>query len=241
MAVENHGLVSFTIDESSPNWPRVRSWIGHRRPVDVVSTKFTRAEIEKAEWLELVPAWHHGYPQPDEDSMGFLSATYDLSEWCDECGVGLKQARPFQMRGEPRWGRNAILQLHWVLDEFFVKRDAWEESFRPLGIRCREVENTHGTALRTVVQLSIEEEVAIRDQDLIRSICSKCTRTRYLPVQRGPFPEPAGPIVGAMARTAAYFGSGRQSCRRILVSGRTREVLQSQNLKGVSYRPAGPG
>jgi hypothetical protein len=114
-------------------WPQLqvllRKW-GHSE--GHVTTEFSKEEIDSARWIE-VGAWHHGYPQP-EDDFGYLRATYDLSEWCDACGIGLKQKASFQMKGEPRWGRRAILQLNWVFDELFVTPEVWSASSSPVAL-----------------------------------------------------------------------------------------------------------
>jgi hypothetical protein len=117
------------IDEASDAWPAVRDWLTRHRAVDFVTTKFSSSEIAEAAWLELQPEWHHGYPQPNEGEFGYRRATYDSSDWCDECWMGLKQNAPFQMKGEPKWGRRGILQLNWVFDEYFVTPEVWSSVF----------------------------------------------------------------------------------------------------------------
>ncbi len=101
---------------------KVQRWIAERNAVDVPRTEFSKQEVADAEWFELTPNWHYGYPQPNEETLGYRQGTYDLSEYCAECGVGLKQKAPFQLKGEPKWGRNGILQLS-VIHESSVVTD----------------------------------------------------------------------------------------------------------------------
>lgn len=114
--VDGRGIVQdhfvFDIGESDRTWPAVRKWISPRSHSDLVSPTFSEAEITAARWVELVPNWHHGYPQPETD-FGYLNQTYDLSAYCTACGIGAVEKAPFRMRGEPRWGRRGILQLNW--------------------------------------------------------------------------------------------------------------------------------
>src|SRR5437867_7763020 len=91
-------LVGFEVDEDHPHWSKLRTLLQEWNAGDHVTTKFSKDELEAARWLEL-GAWHHGYPQPDEDVFGYREATYDLAEWCEQCGMGMKQKAPFQMRG----------------------------------------------------------------------------------------------------------------------------------------------
>src|SRR6266513_987519 len=138
------GLVTFELDESHKSWPKVQRWVAARRAVDIVRTQFSKQELANAEWLELMPDWHHGYPQPDEDVFGYREATYDLTGYCPQCGTGLRQKAPFQMKSEPKWGRNSILQLNWIFDEYFVTPEVWAKVFDPHAVSSRPVLDTGG-------------------------------------------------------------------------------------------------
>jgi hypothetical protein len=206
------------------------------RVFDSLTTEFTKGEIEAARWLDVVPDWHHGYPQPDED-FGYLRVTYDLAEWCDACGIGLKQKAPYQMKGEPKWGRRGILQLNWVFDEYFVTPEIWSSFFKPFGIACRPVTNTKGAELKTVVQLVAEEEVGIVTDGLTPERCAKCGRVKYLPVTRGFFPALTTKPSGAIVKTREYFGSGAAAHRRVLVSQELARALVAAKVRGASLWP----
>lgn len=230
-------LVAFEVDEDHPDWSRLRMLFQQWNAGDHVTTSFSKDELEAARWLEL-GAWHHGYPQPDEDVFGYREATYDLTEWCEQCGMGMKQKAPFQMRGEPKWGRNSILQLIWVYDEVFVTPQVWTMVFNPHGIGCRPVMNTKHVELKTVVQLTTEEEVGIVTEGLPSEECAKCGRVKYLPVVRGAFPALKGEPSRAMVKTNEYFGSGGQADKRLLVSQAVAHSLME--VRGTWLRPVQP-
>lgn len=234
-----NGLVSFEIDEGHEAWARLQDWIARRRPVDVVTTKFSKQELADARWLAMVPDWHHGYPQPDELDFGYRAATYDLTSYCERCGVGLKQKAPFQMKGEPKWGKRSILQLNWVFDEYFVTPDVWASVFKSHGIECRPVLNTKGAELKTVVQLVAQEEVGIVADGLLteEAACSKCGQTKYLPVTRGPFPALTSEPSRAMVKTKEYFGSGASAHKRVLVSQALGRAVTAAKVQGASLWP----
>jgi hypothetical protein len=230
-------IVVFETDEQDPRWPAVQRWMALREVVDLVTTKFSDTELAEARWLELLPAWHHGYPQPHEDVFGYRQATYDLTAFCEHCGVGLRQSAPFHMRGEPRWGRKGILQLNWVFDEFFVTPPVWAAVFEPLGVPCRPVLAARGGELATVVQLVVDEVVDVFTDGLATGVCGWCKRAKILPVTRGPAPPLAGVPSTAMARTAAWFGSGGSAFRGVLVSQRVRQAMLAENVRGASMKP----
>jgi len=233
------GFASFEVDEAHPDWARLRDWMAGREVVDVVTTKFSKGELAGADWLQMEPTWHHGYPQPAEKEFGYRQATYDLTNWCEKCGSGLKQKGPFQMKGEPRWGRNGILQLNWVFDEFFVTPEVWASVFEPNQIACQPVTNRDGAELKTVVQLVVDGEVAILGEGLPVERCSRCGRSKFLPTMRGFFPALMGKPSRSMVKTEAFFGSGARAHREMLVARPLAQALTVARVRGVSLRPAG--
>ncbi|WP_257448448.1 hypothetical protein [Archangium lipolyticum] len=231
------GLVTFEVDESFDAWPALQQWIARRGAVDIVSTKFSKKELGDARWFALEPDWHHGYPQPDEGRLGYREATFEVSDFCEQCGIGLKQKAPFQMKSEPKWGRNGILQLHWVFDEFFVMPEVWRTVFHPNGIGCRPVLDAKGAELKTVVQLVVREEVGVGVEGLTAERCARCGRVKFLPVTRGAFPPPANEPSVRMVKTREYFGSGASAHRRVLVSQDVVQALAAEKVRGASVRP----
>lgn len=240
IALDGLGFVTFEIDEEDRAWPEVSQWIARRRAADSVSTRFTKEEIAEADWLELVPLWHHGYPQPDESEFGFRNATFDMTKCCQCCGIGMRQKAEFQMKSEPKWGKRSILQMNWIFDEFFVKREVWAAVFQPLGIACRRVIGSKGSELVTVVQLDICDEVGVETDGLVGVRCGECERVKYLPELRGRFPamldEPREKIV----RTREYFGSGASAHKRVLVHQDVVRAISEAKVEGVGFRPVRP-
>jgi len=233
-------LLAFDVDEGHPNWEALSSLFQAWHVSDVTRTEFSNKEVDAAPWLE-ISAWHHGYPQPEED-FGYREVTYDLSDWCETCGIGMKQRAPFRMKAEPKWGRNAMLQLIWVYGELFVTPDAWRQIFKPNQVGFRTVLNSRGAELKTVMQLVVEPTVNIITDGLASERCRVCNRTKYQPVTRGPFPPLRQLPVSAMVRTAEYFGSGGQADQRLLLSRPLVQALTEHGLRGASLRPVGkPG
>ena len=231
------GLSSIDIPENHSHWEDIAAWMANRRAVDLVRTAFSREEILDAAWLALEPAWHHGYPQPHEDAFGYLNATYDQTGYCRRCGCGLTQKAPFQMRGEPRWGRNTVLQLNWVFDEYFVRSEFFAVTLEPLGIVGRPVIDGREQVLRTAVQLVVSEEVGLCTESLRGIPCPACRRTKYLPTARGYFPGLTSEPVGDIVRTKEWFGDGARAYHDVLVSNRVASALTSHGVRGITLRP----
>jgi hypothetical protein len=238
--VDARGVIGFDVGEDHAAWPAIREWVARRRASDLVSTEFTTSEVDAADWLDVIPEWHHGYPQPDDG--GYRSVTYDLRDYCAACGVGARQIAPFRMRGEPRWGRRGILQLNWVFDEYFVRPQVWAEVFEPLGVRCGPVLSARGDrTLETVVQLLVEEEVDLRIEGFDVAACLSCRRPKYLPVVRGLSPgipaDPNGPLVWS----AQWFGAGGSGHRLVYASRALHRALRSDPVRGIAFRPVARG
>jgi len=237
---------SFEIAEDAPNWTPVvgllRQWdadFDYRvSESSLVRTEYSKREMRSADWLSIA-AWHHGYPQPD-GCFEFRSLSYEPTESCDQCGVGLRQVAPFRMTGEPKWGRRGIMQLHWIRDEIFVKPEVWAAVFRPARVLCRPVVNRRGVDLKTVVQLVIEEEASVVTNGLPTEQCEKCGDVRPNYPNRGFFPMMRGRPSQSMARTREHFGSGAQSYKCLLLCHDLFRAIEDQGVRGAYYRPVMP-
>jgi hypothetical protein len=234
---ETELLFAFDVDEDHPNWPILQELFTQWRVSDIVWTTYTKREIDTARWLDLRSDWHHGYPQPDELDFGYREATFDLIDFCQRCGTGLKQKASFQMKGEPKWGKRTILQMNWVFDEYFVTPEVWSSVFEPHGIGCRPVTNRKGVELKTVVQLVVEEEVGIEMDGVQGEVCPDCGRTKYLPWTRGPFPALRSEPSGVMVKTREYFGSGGSANKAVLVSQALARAFTREKMRGASFWP----
>src|SRR5215813_6243668 len=107
------------VTEDQPEWPEVQRLVAKcGSGSHLVSNCFTKAELDTAEWLELIALGQHGYPQPEDD---YHPATYDESDYCPICGMGGVQNAPFRLRAEPKALHSQFVQLNWVFDELFIR------------------------------------------------------------------------------------------------------------------------
>lgn len=228
-------LIVFRIDERHSSFGEISRMLAKWGVSSQVTTKFTDRELRAASWL-LVRVKTHGRFVASNNQT-YLEASHDLTEACETCGQGRRQKAPCRMPGEPRWGRNGIIQLHFVYDECFVQPAVWRTVFKPHGIACRPVVSRRGSELETVVQLQVDEEVSIVTDDLESETCRACGRTKYHPVTRGRSPALCTEPTAAMARTAQWFGSGAFSERLPLISQALFRALQDAGVRGARYRP----
>lgn len=175
-----------------------------------------------------------GYPEPSDDN-GYLSSTFDLDEFCPACGMGKKQAAPFRMKGATTLKRDSVLQLNWVLDEYFVTSETWAAVFKPLGVGCRPVVvNRTGSRIDSVVQIEIPQLFDVNVNGLACQQCSRCGRKKYRFVLEGFCREPID--ANAMIfKSNQYFGSGGEAFRLVMVSNHVYRKMKEAGLKGVHY------
>jgi ribosomal protein L37E len=230
------GFVSFKIEESDERWIKLKPKILEWHAIDIPDTTFSDKELSESEWLEMLPEWHHGYPQP-EDDFKYLSLTYDLSNYCSKCGIGAVQKENFRMQKEPKWGKRGILQLNWVFDQYFVLPDVWRDIFKMFGIPCLPViHHRTGKNLNTVLQLSNLENTELENIDRYpHQVCNECGRKKYLPIAIGRFPKLRIIPKSHISRTNEYFGSGRRAFNAIVVSHELYKQIRKYKLKGVSF------
>lgn len=237
--VEAEGFIAFVVPESDPRWPAVAAWVAQEKPVDLVTTHFTKAEIAKAAWVELVPNWFHGYPEPDSDDFGYRHTTYDDSAFCPECGVGLRQVAPFRMAKEPKWGTRSLLQLHWVYDEFFAEPQLLADVFEGFGVQGREVLGPRAARLDTVLQLVVPEVAAVDTEGLAFDDCPRCHTRKYVHPVDDASPRLVAPPAGVhMLRSDAWFGTGGEAHHLVYVSQDLTRALQTAGARGAGFRPA---
>ncbi|HET6229657.1 MAG TPA: hypothetical protein VFE05_06205 [Longimicrobiaceae bacterium] len=232
------GFATFDVDEANPNWEAIARIVAEHLAVHLVFTTFTPAELRAAEFVKIGPDWHHGYPQPEDT---YREVTYDLRDYCEQCGIGGVQKAPFRMKSEPKWGKRSLLQLNWVFDEYFVEPSAWETVLKPLGIETQPVlHHRTGKPLDTVLQLTIPKvaDAGLKLGDHPHTWCTRCERKKYLPFTRGCFPSfasdsPSAPI----AKTQEWFGSGASASRAVVISKSVYAALSSNRLRGCTYSP----
>jgi hypothetical protein len=231
-------LLNFVIWEHDAAWPEIDALQSRYRTIDICWTEYSARELSAAPWLRVRADWYHGYPMPDE-GFEYLGATYDLSDYCKECGAGAVQRAPFRLRAEPRWGRRSILQLNWVFDEYFVRPELYEAVFRPLGIGAHQALHYRSLEpLETVVQVDAGgPEANLLLPIAPTEVCAQCGRLKYLPLRKTQ-PVLREDMIGMhIVRSRQLFGSGGAADRAVLVSQELYQRIKESKARGVSFAP----
>lgn len=224
--------VRFSVARTHPSFDAildlVRSWEGTTLRE---WKRFDHSDYRAASWLRMTAGWSNGYPQPEAT---FREIVWDQTIQCPKCRVPKRQIAPYQIKGEPRWGKHSVMGLHGVFSEMFTRPELFTEVFEPLGFTTRPVLNKKGTQeLETVVQLVLEEPtVPVRTEGLETEVCPACGVVKYNHPQGDYYPKIARETDAEIVRTEQYFGSGGAADQLFYVSNRVyRELTEKIGTK----------
>jgi len=202
---------------------------------DIRYPEFTKKEIKDSLLSVKNGSHNHGYPMPDDDS-GYLDLTYDLTNYCEECGIGLKQKDSFRIKNIPKEGKKRMFQLNWVYDEIFVDTQLFDEVFKPLGIKSRKVlRYKKDIPFENVVQLVIPEtEESLKLEGYPIEEYGQCNKKKYQPMPIGFYPSYSN-IIAPIFKSKEYFGSGASAFKRIFITRELRDKLIELKIEKLNW------
>ncbi len=218
------GISTFEIEEGSV-YTELQPFFKNWGVLDVIYAEFTKKEKKDA-LLSIKNGRHeYGYPMPNLN-FDYKKLTYNLQDYCEICGVGLKQKDAFRIKSIPLGGKKPIFGLIWIYDELFVERKIYDEIFLPIGIKYRDVyQYKNNIPFSEIVQLIIPEtEENLNLENFNKEICSECGRIKYeaMPLNFYPiYKDNIAPIF----KSYEYFGSGSNAFKRIFFEKGLRDRL----------------
>ncbi len=258
----NSDIWVLNITEDHASWPAVESVLAAHGEVSTQYFKvFSKQEQDEAEWLKIGASGHHGFPQPEDD---YFELTYDSAS-CRRCGITGAQVNPFRLRSEPKAKHSQFLQLNWVFDELFVRRDA-QSGIESAGITGPKfvpaVINKNGEPSREVSQMKVDyilpssldvsclqTVTCMPDNEEpptppgLRSVWSDslpyCHRVKYHLRTRNQFEFERTAFEGTpdFVKSHEWFGSGGQAFRLLIVSRAFRQLVVANKWRGLYFEP----
>lgn len=204
----------------------------------VKGVEFSSEELNNAEYSVLNQILLIGYPMPDSNG-GYLERTFNTDNYCSECGIGLEQKEAFYIKKVPS-KKTKIFSLNWVYDELFVEREYYNEIFKPLGYKFRDVRSSSKpyAIIDSFVQLvipTIDESLDISGFDY--EICNTCHYKKTHPTLTNFFPLQDNPLQ-TIYKSKEYFGSGASARKKIFLSKKMRDLLiETANLPKEVFWP----
>lgn len=242
--LKNHGIKvelgydSFWLEEGELYW-QLKPFFDKWTIKETVVSKFSEAEEDNASLLVFSTPWANGYPMPDSDN-GFRKITYDDCDYCNACGIGLKQKEPFRLKTSPKWsGKKKLFSLNWVYDEIFVHKEFYESFFKPIGIGSEKVLLYRKDILiEDTLQLTIPESGSTLElEGYSFEICKTCNRKRYDLINKGFFP-PFNDSQNEFKifKSKEWFGTGANARKYIFINQAIRREFKRLKLKA-GYMP----
>ena len=220
------GLVSFTMEESSLQWPFVEELIRTQGgAADFYDTFFSSDEILSASWLRLAAKFEQGYPQPE--------SSWDMTTYADKClrcGAGFRQVAPFRLKKEPHLGKSDFMSLYWTSTLFCVPRVT--DALRREWMRGYEVwdailkrSGEPSQMVRQLVISAVADPALCDGEELAQAPCPACGTAKYNHHRRGLMRLDREALLPGMdfQLTAEWFGSGA------MLSGRPSYPAASHN------------
>ncbi|MEL6942329.1 MAG: hypothetical protein AAFO82_06645 [Bacteroidota bacterium] len=231
------GFRTFSIDENDPKWNLIERHILEWQAGNYIETKFSKSELEQANYYKLDPSWHHSYPMPSHN-YEYLGKTFEIINF--EYKVVSNQITNFEITSEPKWGKNDFLQLNWVFDVFFVKSEVWEKYLLPMNIQCMPVlDYRTKKELKSIVQILPQGKTKISDTTVLnKNITINGNMDRYDPPSKGFFPSIEIPDKNwHFFSSKEYFGNGYSTFNSTFCSKEFYNIIKKYNLKGIDFRP----
>ncbi|CAN5894777.1 hypothetical protein BH11VER1_BH11VER1_01850 [soil metagenome] len=234
-------VVSFEILESDPKWVLLEEHLGKFDTFHTVGTQFSRKEIMSADWLFTFVGTYQ-YPQPEEN---WGHDSYDESNSCSKCHVGISQSKPIRLKSDFKQKNSAFFGLFWSYDVVLTRphiirilKEAFgAKHFNTLPV----IHHKSGIKFEDLVQIVIPilETDLIIDDEIQREHCAQCgsnrnvRKERGMVLTRGVSPQASSPIY----LTKEWFGSGGSSHRQIVVSNDFMDFVTRNKLRGFSFEP----
>ena len=172
-------FLEFIVADSEPLYGEIEKLVGTQGFYFQTGVRFSKQERQSAEWL-YARVSESQYPQP-KSNFHYQQATYDMSRYCQRCGIGAQQARPFRLSSDFKLKRSHFFGLHWVFDEIFarpvVKSAFDKESITGIDY-CHPVYNKSGQDIADTLQLSIgiNSEPGLVSELLVAETCQPTNR-----------------------------------------------------------------
>lgn len=248
--------IEFFLSEDHTNFDELESNLSGFKIYTQVFTEYEKSDIEKAEWF-IIETGEYQYPQPENDN-GYLKATFDLSNYCELCGIGKVQNNPYRLKTLPKQVNNQFWGLHWEFATIFVrqetknileKEDVKSIRFSQPVLHKQEIE------IESFYQLHIDTVLGKGfDNYNTKIITCKVNNEENLNTDKSAnccgSKKFHHPMIGGyvfdrtifnndvdIVQSNEYFGSGGSASKLNIVSKKVKMLIERNELKGVRFTP----
>lgn len=250
-------ILEFFLYEDNPMFSMMKERLQQFEIKPQIGTVYEEEDLTKANWFYIAAAGYQ-YPQP-ENEFGYRRATFNLNNFCENCGIGKHQNAPFRLKTMPKQYNSQFWGLHWEHDAIFVRNETRSlldaENIKGISF-SRPVLNKNDQEVKDLWQMHIQTELeaGLDSHNLLTEICEYadhkesrediklvhyCGRIKYN------FPHRGGITINELAfqnmpdivRSHEWFGSGGMALQLPIASKRVKEIVEKNKLRGLTFIP----
>ncbi len=238
----------FEIEEAHPHLDEIKEFL----TINNISTpqirlEYSKKELEEAQYLRIWLRKYSGYPQPESIDVrkSYRNYTYDVTNFCENCGSGLVQNNSFYLKKSFNIDKLGFGGVYWVYDTFFITNELHDLFVREgfTGIEFLPVKNIKTKeTMDHILQLKINALFPVKMKYEAKKIidCKACNQKRDL--------IRADSAISAPKEILEYLdkdfyisqestGDGSMCCRHVLISGRVYNFFVMNKIKNICAEP----
>ena len=241
-------LLIFEIPESRADFIEVKEFLDTKAgKIIQVRLDYSKKELTAAAYLQLWLRKYSGYPQPETIDVKklYINYTYDITNFCTNCGSGLIQNDSFYIKKSFNIEKIRFGGLYWVYDTFFITNELCDllvkEGFT--GIEFLPVKNIKTKQpIDNIVQLKINTVFPTKLKYEVKKVieCKVCNQKRDL-IKDGSEITVSKEILKDLDKdfylSQEFTGDGLLCCRRVLISNRVYKFFNDNKIKNICVEP----
>lgn len=242
-------LLVFEISDSAPYFNDVINFMNAKlKDEPQIRCEYSKKELSEAKYLDIWLKKYSGYPQPDDvDDIkdSYLNYTFDMTNYCTECGNGLVQKDSFYLKKSFNIEKIRFGGVYWIYDTFFITTELrdWFIKEKFTGIEFIPVKNIKTKQIvDNIVQLKINaifpEKLKFDTKEVIN--CKSCNTIKNLRKDDSEIFAPKE-ILKDLDKdfylSQEWHGAGLLCCKSVLISNRVYKFFVDNKIKNINAEP----
>ena len=212
-----------------------------------VTCEYSKKELSEAKYLSIWLKRYSGYPQPEAIGVkdSYFNYTFDITNFCTNCGNGLVQKDSFYLKKSFNIERIRFGGVYWEYDTFFITKELQDlfvkEKFT--GIEFVPVKNIKTKQIvDNIVQLKINaifpQKLKFDTKEVIN--CKSCNTIKNLRKDDSEIFAPKE-ILKDLDKdfylSQEWHGAGLLCCKSVLISNRVYKFFVDNKIKNINAEP----
>ena len=241
-------LLVFEISDSNPYFDDIVNFMKDKSKFEPqIRCEYSKKELSEAKYLRIWLRRYSGYPQPEAIDVknSYINYTFDITNFCTNCGSGLVQKDSFYLKKSFNIERIRFGGVYWEYDTFFITRELQnlfiKEKFT--GIEFVPVKNIKTKQIvDNVVQLKINSVFPAKFKYDIEKVidCKQCKQKRDIMKMDTEISAPKD-ILKDLDKdfylSQESHGDGLLCCKDVLISNRAYKFFIDNKIKNICAEP----